>query len=107
LLQTPFEPSLPVHPTQVYESLASFAIAALLIFYVHGRKRYDGQVFLAFVALYAGARFVLEFWRSDDRGGLFHLSTSQVIGLVLVAAAVATHRLFAARLEIASAAKAR
>ncbi len=84
--------SLPVHPTQIYESAASLATAAFCLLYVHPRKRYDGQVFLAFVALYAGARFVLEFWRSDDRGGVLGLSTSQLIGLGLVVAAVIADR---------------
>jgi phosphatidylglycerol:prolipoprotein diacylglycerol transferase len=85
-------PSLPVHPTQIYESAASLAIAAICLIYVHPRKRYDGQVFLTFVTLYAAARFVLEFWRRDDRGELFGLSTSQLIGLGLVAASIAAHR---------------
>ena len=85
-------PSLPVHPTQLYESAASLAIAAFCLLYVHPRKRYDGQVFLAFVALYASARFVLEIWRSDDRGEILGLSTSQIIGLVLAAAAVVADR---------------
>ncbi len=99
LIQSPFEPSLPVHPTQIYESAASFAIAAFLILWLHGKKRYDGQIFLAFVALYAFARFLLEFWRSDDRGGLLGLSTSQLIGLGLVAAAAAAHRVLLRRRE--------
>lgn len=84
--------SLPVHPTQIYESAAAFAIAAFCLLYVHGRKRYDGQVFLTFVVLYGLVRFVIEFWRSDDRGGLFGLSTSQIIGVLLVAAAALLHR---------------
>lgn len=86
------EPSLPVHPTQIYESAVSFAIAVVLVFWLGPRKRYDGQVFLVFVVLYAVARFVLEFWRRDDRGGLFGLSTSQLIGLVLIPVAFFTHR---------------
>ena len=85
-------PSLPVHPTQIYESAASLAIAAFCLFYVHPRKRYDGQVFLAFVALYALARFVLEIPARDDRGGFFGLSTSQLIGLALAATAVLIDR---------------
>jgi len=97
LIQSPFEPSLPIHPTQIYESLASFAIAAILIFFVHARKRYDGMVFFAFVALYATARFVIEFWRNDDRGAFLGLSTSQLIGLALVGAAFAGHRVLLAR----------
>jgi phosphatidylglycerol:prolipoprotein diacylglycerol transferase len=92
LLQSSFEPSLGVHPTQIYESAGSFVIAAVLILWLAGRKRYDGQVFLAFVALYAIVRFLLEFWRSDDRGGLLGLSTSQLIGVVLVAGVVFFHR---------------
>jgi phosphatidylglycerol:prolipoprotein diacylglycerol transferase len=85
-------PSLPVHPTQIYESAASLAIAAFCLIYVHPRKRYDGQVFLSFVTLYAAARFIIEFWRRDDRGGLFGLSTSQLVGVLLVIAAVAAHK---------------
>ena len=84
--------SFPVHPTQIYESAASLAIAAFCLIYVHPRKRYDGQVFLAFVTLYATARFLIEFLRRDDRGELFGLSTSQLVGLLLVAGSIAAHR---------------
>jgi len=99
LLHSMSEASLSVHPTQVYESGASFAISALLILYLHGRKRYDGQVFLAFTALYAAVRFGLEYLRSDDRGELFGLSTSQLIGVLLIAAALAGHRVLSRRVE--------
>ena len=85
-------PSLPVHPTQIYESAASLAIAAFCLFYVHPRKRYDGQVFLSFVALYAATRFFIEILRSDDRGEILGLSTSQIIGLALVVVAVLVDR---------------
>jgi phosphatidylglycerol:prolipoprotein diacylglycerol transferase len=79
--------SLPVHPTQIYESAASLAIAAVCLLWVHGRKRYDGQVFVAFLSLYAVARFALEALRRDDRGGFFGLSTSQLLGIGMLAAA--------------------
>jgi phosphatidylglycerol:prolipoprotein diacylglycerol transferase len=91
LLATPIDESLPVHPTQLYESLAAFAIAAVTILYVQGRKRYDGQVFVAFCVLYALSRFVIEFWRSDDRGGLLGLSTSQWIGIAMLLVGVGIH----------------
>jgi phosphatidylglycerol:prolipoprotein diacylglycerol transferase len=84
--------SLPVHPTQIYESASSLVIAAFCLIYVHPRKRYDGQVFLTFVTLYATARFIIEFWRRDDRGEFLGLSTSQLVGLLLVGGAVAAHR---------------
>jgi phosphatidylglycerol:prolipoprotein diacylglycerol transferase len=90
-------PSLPVHPAQVYESLASFGIAAFCLVWVHGRKRYDGQVFLVFLGLYGLARFALEFLRADDRGSAVGLSTSQLISLALVAGAFLVHRVRLAR----------
>lgn len=96
LLASKMLPSLPVHSTQIYESLASFAIAAYLLLWFHGRKRYDGHVFVAFVALYAIARFTLEFLRADDRGGLLGLSTSQWIGVGLFAVALALHKVLGA-----------
>ena len=83
--------SLPVHPTQIYESAASLAIAAACLMWIHPRKRYDGQVFAAFLALYAIARFLLEYLRRDDRGGFLGLSTSQLLGLAMLAAAGVIH----------------
>jgi phosphatidylglycerol:prolipoprotein diacylglycerol transferase len=91
LLDSAFLPSLPVLPTQIFESAASLAIVAFCLIWLHPRKRYDGQVFVAFTALYALARFLLEFLRSDDRGGLLGLSTSQLIGLALIAVAAGLH----------------
>jgi phosphatidylglycerol:prolipoprotein diacylglycerol transferase len=91
LIDLASRPSLAVHPTQLYESFAALAISSFLILYLHARKRYDGQIFAAFLTLYALSRFALEFWRSDDRGGWLWLSTSQWLGLVLLAAAGAIH----------------
>lgn len=87
--------SHPVHPTQIYESAGSFAIAAVCLLWLHPRKRYDGQVFLAFLVGYSVLRFLLEILRRDDRGGVGDLSTSQLIGIVLVVAAALLHRAFA------------
>lgn len=91
LLASVREWSQPVHPTQIYESAVCFGIAAFCLLVVHGRKRYDGQVFAVFLGLYAVGRFVLEYLRADDRGGLLGLSTSQLIGLGMLVAAVAIH----------------
>ncbi len=97
LLESSRLPSLPVHPSQLYEAAASLTIAGVLLFWLHGRKRYDGHVFLAFVGLYAAARFVIEWSRADDRGGLLGLSTSQLIGLGLVGLAWLLHMRFHAK----------
>ncbi len=83
--------SLPVHPTQIYEAFCALLIAVINILFVQGRKRYDGQVFVAFLSAYGASRFAIEFWRSDDRGGVFGLSTSQWISLGMIAAALGLH----------------
>lgn len=81
-----------LHPTQLYESLATFFIFGILLWQFSKRRR-AGHVFLSYVGLYAVARFSLEFLRGDeDRGFVFHhlLSTSQFIALLaLVGVAVA------------------
>ena len=84
--------SLPVHPTQVYESLGALVISGVCLFLVHPRKRYDGQVLVAFLILYAALRAVVEIVRRDDRGGLFGLSTSQWLGLAFAIFALGVHR---------------
>ena len=76
----------PLHPSQLYESGAAFLIFAFLLWLLP-RKRFDGQVALAYVALYSAVRFGLEFLRGDpERGSWFGgaLSTSQVIAVVLL-----------------------
>ena len=89
--------SLPVYPTQLLESFASLALGAWLFFVLHGKKSFHGQVFAAFVLGYAALRFVLEFFRADDRGGFLWFSTSQWLGLLLGAAALALHGALARR----------
>lgn len=87
---------VPLYPTQLLESLASFAIFCILL-WSYRRKRYDGQIFVLYLALYAVARFAIEFLRGDeDRGFVFGhlLSTSQFIAILMLAlAAVLTIRL--------------
>lgn len=79
----------PLHPSQLYESLACFIIFSILV-WLAPRKRFPGQVVLTYAMLYSVTRFGLEFFRGDaDRGFVFGLlSTSQAIAAVLVVAAV-------------------
>jgi phosphatidylglycerol:prolipoprotein diacylglycerol transferase len=64
----------------------------VLALWLQPRKRFDGQVMLAFLGAYALLRFLLEYLRDDDRGGLLGLSTSQLIGVVVIAALVPVWR---------------
>jgi len=101
LLEHPHLRSLPVHPTQLYEAFGSLALALVLYFGLVPRKRYDGQVFVAFLAGYSILRFVIEFARADDRGGALGLSTSQWIGLLLVGLALGLARRFRPSSQVA------
>lgn len=76
--------SFPVHATQVYEATGSLLIAAFVYFWLGPRKRFDGQIFVVAMSLYAMLRFCLEFIRRDERGGLLGLSTSQIVAIVVM-----------------------
>jgi phosphatidylglycerol:prolipoprotein diacylglycerol transferase len=77
---------VPLHPVQLYESVFCFALFGVLIWF--GRRRHrDGDIIVAYTALYAIGRFFLEYFRGDaDRGFVFGgaLSTSQFIGVVML-----------------------
>jgi len=85
--------SLHLHPTQLYESITMFAVFGLLV-YLHKKKRFDGQVLIAYAIIYGIVRFTIEFFRDDPRGNLLGLtsllgiSTSQIISLLVIAGAV-------------------
>jgi phosphatidylglycerol:prolipoprotein diacylglycerol transferase len=94
---------VPLHPVQLYESVVCLALFGILVWL--GRRRHrDGDVIVAYTALYAAARFVLEFFRGDaDRGFVFGglLSTSQFIAIGMFALSLGVllvpRRRFAAR----------
>jgi len=80
--------SLPVHPTQIYESLAGLALFGLMMF-LRRKRKFSGAVFLGWVIGYGVLRSVIEVYRGDsDRGFVGPLSTSQFIGLISVVAGV-------------------
>lgn len=99
LLDGPHLESLPVHPTQLYEAFGCLAIAAFLMLVAHPRKRFDGQVMLLFLGLYSVLRFVLEYWRADDRGEILGLSTSQALGIPIMAVVIVLWVLWSKRVK--------
>src|SRR5215218_5095592 len=82
-----------LHPTQLYESFAMLLVFLFLL-WLHKRKRFTGQVILAYALCYSVIRFAIEFVRDDPRGDVFGLtsltglSTSQLISLVIGIAAL-------------------
>jgi len=81
--------SQPVLPTQLYES-AGCLLLALGLAWLHGHRRFKGQVFALYLILYALLRFGLELLRGDaERGtllGLPWLSPGQWTSLLALAA---------------------
>jgi phosphatidylglycerol:prolipoprotein diacylglycerol transferase len=74
-----------LHPTQIYESLGTLLLFLFLMWRL-GRKHFTGQIILEYLMLYAGLRFIIEFFRDDDRGFVLNglLSTSQFIGILTI-----------------------
>lgn len=83
--------SLPVHPTQIYESLLGFALAGVAML-VWQRRTFRGQVILIVAGIYSVWRFFIEYVRDDpERGEIFGLSTSQWISLALLPIVIALY----------------
>ena len=76
-----------LHPSQLYLSVADLALFGILLL-ITARKRYEGQVFLWYILIYAVLRGTIEFTRGDPRGFYLGVSTSQIIAAAAGAAAI-------------------
>lgn len=84
LVGTPLNQAL--EPTQLFESAVELANFFILM-WMFRRKKFDGQVFGAYLILYGVARFFLEFIRDDPgRGSVFGgaMTGTQLISIFLV-----------------------
>jgi phosphatidylglycerol---prolipoprotein diacylglyceryl transferase len=84
LVGTPLNQKL--EPTQLFESAVELANFFILTWMLK-RKKFEGQVFGAYLVLYGVARFFLEFIRDDPgRGSVFGglMSGTQLISIFLV-----------------------
>jgi len=75
---------VPLHPTQLYEAGAEFLILLLLLGTERKGRAYPGRTFWLYMLLYGISRFIIEFYRGDERGSVGMFSTSQFISLLLV-----------------------
>ena len=79
---------VPLEPTQLFESAVELANFFFLMWLLK-RRKFDGQVFGAFMFIYGTARFFLEYLRDDSgRGSVFGgaLTLTQLIAIGLVVA---------------------
>src|SRR5919198_5006853 len=73
----------PLHPTQLYEAGAELLILGVLLLTERKGRPFAGRTFWLYMLLYAISRFIIEFFRGDERGTVFMFSTSQFISLLL------------------------
>jgi phosphatidylglycerol:prolipoprotein diacylglycerol transferase len=78
-----------LHPTQIYEAGAEALILAVLLMTERKGRGFAGRTFWLYMLLYAISRFVIEFYRGDERGTVGMFSTSQFISILLAPLAIA------------------
>jgi phosphatidylglycerol:prolipoprotein diacylglycerol transferase len=80
---------VPLHPTQLYEAGAEFLILMVLLLTERKGRPFAGRTFWVYMLLYAISRFIIEFFRGDERGTVGMFSTSQFISILLAPLAIA------------------
>ncbi len=76
---------IPLHPTQIYSSISGLVIFFVL-FILHSRKKFEGQVLLWFLILHSTARLFIERFRGDDRGMILggSVTVTQLVSLLIL-----------------------
>lgn len=75
-----------VLPTQLFSSIGDFALTLVLIWYAKRAKK--GNTGAMYFVLYGIGRFIVEYFRDDERGTIGIFSTSQFISIFFVLAGV-------------------
>ncbi len=79
-----------LHPTQLYEAILIFGILTFLLIY-KSHKKFDGQLFILYLIIYASGRSLLETLRGDlERGFVIQdwLSNSQFISILVIGSSI-------------------
>ncbi len=78
---------VPLLPVQLFEA-AFLVLLSAALFAVLFRSRRRGMTVSVYLIAYSVWRFIIEFFRTDPRGSLFGLSTSQIISIALFIAGI-------------------
>ncbi len=87
---------IPLHPTQLYEMVGDLAIVGLLLL-IQRRQKFEGQILVGYLCLYAVLRSIVEVYRGDTIRGFVTfwdlypnewLSTSTFISAMMFAVAI-------------------
>jgi phosphatidylglycerol:prolipoprotein diacylglycerol transferase len=90
---------IPLHPTQLYDAGAELLILIVLLATERKGRPFPGRTFWLYILLYGMSRFIIEFFRGDDRGMILGVSTSQFVSLVAIPLAVAVLLRFRSRAQ--------
>jgi phosphatidylglycerol:prolipoprotein diacylglycerol transferase len=76
-----------VHPTEIYDGLLNLVLYMLLAWWFR-RKKFDGQIFAAYLMIYAIFRSIAEHFRGDYPADHIHygLTSAQLVSLPMFAA---------------------
>jgi phosphatidylglycerol:prolipoprotein diacylglycerol transferase len=94
---------VPLHPTQLYEAAFIFLVM-ICIFFLRRKRSFYGQLFLAYMMLYAVARFGLEYFRGDAGRGYVlepYLSHSQLVAFIIFTVVIFIYYRISKRNQIA------
>jgi phosphatidylglycerol:prolipoprotein diacylglycerol transferase len=80
---------VPLHPTQLYESLGEL-FNFLILITLRRHQAFKGQLFWTYIVLYSALRFTVEFFRGDAARGylIAGISVSQGISVIIGLAAI-------------------
>jgi len=86
----PNTPSLPVHPTEIYDAVNN-VLLYLLLAWLFRHKKFDGQVFATYLVGYAVTRTFMEYFRGDYPSDHIHygLTPGMLISLPIFIAGLA------------------
>jgi len=78
--------NIPLHPTQLYSTVASFSIFLILRFGITKKAKNVGQIAFFYLMLESSSRFIVDFWRGDREliFGIFSFSQFLASGLLLI-----------------------
>ncbi len=76
--------NIPLHPTELYHAIANLIIFLILfLIYKNGKRKFKGQIVVLYGMLYSIGRFIVEFFRGDDRGHILYFSIPQFISIII------------------------
>ncbi len=77
-----------VHPTFLYESLWNLIGLTLILFVLYRKKKFDGEIFFAYMGWYGLGRAFIEMLRADSLYLVGELKFSVVVGFACLFAAI-------------------